>query len=151
MAEAVGIAYRHHRQKRHKISIAGEMLPQTMDVVTTRAEPLGIELGNGSVDAETAALIVPWPDSRGVFVDHKNLIAQARELDVLVVFVADPLALTISASPASLGADIAVGSMQRFGVPMGYGGPHAAYCAVAEKLTRLMPGRIGSAQSVDAQ
>jgi len=149
VAEAVGIAYRHHRQKRHKISIAGEMLPQTMDVVTTRAEPLGIELGNGSVDAETAALIVPWPDSRGVFVDHKNLIAQARELDVLVVFVADPLALTISASPASLGADIAVGSMQRFGVPMGYGGPHAAYCAVAEKLTRLMPGRIVG-QSVDA-
>jgi glycine dehydrogenase len=149
VAEAVGIAYRHHRQKRAKISIAGELHPQTMDVVATRAEPLGIELGNGSVDDQTAALIVPWPDTRGVFADHKALIAEARERGVLVVFVADPLALTVSDSPASLGADIAVGSMQRFGVPMGYGGPHAAYCAVTEPLTRLMPGRIVG-QSVDA-
>ena len=66
------------------------------------------------------------------------------------IFVADPLALTLTEPPAALGADIAVGSMQRFGVPMGFGGPHAAYCAVSDKLTRLMPGRLVG-QSVDAQ
>ncbi|TIV57105.1 MAG: hypothetical protein E5V89_34865, partial [Mesorhizobium sp.] len=60
----------------------------------------------------------------------------------LVVFIADPLALTLTDAPAKLGADIAVGPMQRFGVPMGFGGPHAAYCAVSDKLTRLMPGRL---------
>jgi glycine dehydrogenase len=92
---------------------------------------------------------VPWPDTRGVFVDHARSSPKPAHRTYSVVFVADPLALAISDSPASLGADIAVGSMQRFGVPMGYGGPHAAYCAVAEKLTRLMPGRIVG-QSVDA-
>ena len=66
----------------------------------------------------------------------------------MVIFVADPLALVLTDAPASLGADIAVGSMQRFGVPMGFGGPHAAYCAVSERLTRLMPGRLVG-QSVD--
>jgi glycine dehydrogenase len=149
VAEAVGIAYRYHRQKRHRIAIAGKLHPQTMDVLATRGDPLGLELGDGTIDAGTAALIVPWPDTRGVFVDHKALIAEARGQDVLVVFVADPLALVVSTPPVSLGADIAVGSMQRFGVPMGLGGPHAAYCAVADKLTRLMPGRIVG-QSVDA-
>jgi len=149
VAEAVGIAFRHHRQKRTKISIAGELHPQTLDVVATRAEPLGIEIGNGSIDENTAALLVPWPDTRGVFSDHHALIDDAKKNGTLVVFVADPLALTVTGSPASLGADIAVGSMQRFGVPMGFGGPHAAYCAVAEPLTRLMPGRIVG-QSVDA-
>jgi glycine dehydrogenase len=150
VAEAVGIAFRHHRQKRTKISIAGELHPQTMDVVATRAEPLGITLGNGTVDEETAALVVPWPDTRGVFGNHREIIAEAKKKDVLVIFVADPLALTVTDAPADLGADIAVGPMQRFGVPMGLGGPHAAYCAVAEPLTRLMPGRIVG-QSVDSR
>src|SRR6185312_10795843 len=77
-------------------------------------------------------------------------IAAAKTVGAIVIFVADPLGLAISASPASLGADIAVGSMQRFGVPMGFGGPHAAYCAVADRLTRLMPGRLVG-QSVDSK
>ncbi|MFC5386892.1 aminomethyl-transferring glycine dehydrogenase [Aquamicrobium segne] len=148
-AEAVGIAIRHHRDKRNKIALAGVPLPQTLDVLHTRAEPLDIEINSDGIDDTTAALIVSWPDANGVYGDHKAAIEKAKSVDALVIFVCDPLSLTITSSPASLGADIAVGSMQRFGVPMGFGGPHAAYCAVSEKLTRLMPGRLVG-QSVDA-
>jgi glycine dehydrogenase len=148
VAEAVGIALRHHKDKRHRVALAGELHPQVLDVVKTRAAPLGVEIVEGGADAATAALIVPWPDTYGVFGDHRAAIAAARAAGALVVFVADPLALAITQSPASLGADIAAGSMQRFGVPMGFGGPHAAYLAVSDALTRLMPGRL-IGQSVD--
>ncbi|MBE7185992.1 MAG: aminomethyl-transferring glycine dehydrogenase [Methylobacterium mesophilicum] len=150
VAEAVGIAYRHGREKRAKLVFAGAPHPQTLDVVRTRAEPLGLTVdADGAVDADTAALIVSWPDTRGIYGDHAARIAEARDAGAVVIFIADPLALTIRRSPAELGADIAVGSMQRFGVPMGFGGPHAAYCAVSDKLTRLMPGRLVG-QSIDA-
>ncbi|MGN6471481.1 MAG: aminomethyl-transferring glycine dehydrogenase [Rhizobiaceae bacterium] len=141
VAEAVGMAFRHHREKRTRVALAGALHPQVLDVVRTRAEPLGMTINGGQVDADTAALIVPWPDTFGVYRDHSAGIRKAKETDALVIFVADPLALTLTEPPAALGADIAVGSMQRFGVPMGFGGPHAAYCAVADRLTRLMPGR----------
>ena len=149
VAEAVGIAWRHHRSKRNGIVLAGDLHPQTLDVVKTRAEPLGIAVGAAGIDADTAAVVVPWPDTFGIYGDHADTIAKARAAGAIVVFVGDPLALTVTDSPASLGADIAVGSMQRFGVPMGYGGPHAAYCAVSDALTRLMPGRLVG-QSTDA-
>ncbi len=149
VAEAVGIAFRHHRMKRPKISIAGALHPQTLDVVETRAEPLGMAICCDPVDEETAALVIPWPDTTGVYGDHKDEIAKAKGAGAVVIFVADPLALAITQTPASLGAEIAVGSMQRFGVPMGNGGPHAAYCAVEDRFTRLMPGRLVG-QSVDA-
>ncbi|SFI79271.1 glycine dehydrogenase [Aquamicrobium aerolatum DSM 21857] len=149
VAEAMGIAWRHHRSKKNDVVIAGELHAQTLDVVKTRAEPLGINIEATEIGAETAALIVPWPDTYGVFGDHKATIAAAKAAGAIVIFVADPLALTITASPASLGADIAVGSMQRYGVPMGYGGPHAGFCAVSDALTRLMPGRLVG-QSTDA-
>ncbi|MER2635980.1 MAG: aminomethyl-transferring glycine dehydrogenase [Rhizobiaceae bacterium] len=149
VAEAVGIAHRHHRDKRQTIALAGPLHPQTLDVVRTRAEPVGIEVDGDTVDDNTAALIVPWPDTNGVYGDHGDIIARAKAAGAVVIFVSDPLSLTLTASPAELGADIAVGSMQRFGVPMGNGGPHAAYCAVSDKLTRLMPGRLVG-QSVDA-
>jgi glycine dehydrogenase len=149
VAEAMGIAVRHHRGKRNRIVLAGKLHSQTLDVLKTRAEPLEITIDSGSIDDTAAALIVPWPDSAGVYAGHGDAIARARANDVIVVFVADPLALAITQSPAEIGADIAVGSMQRFGVPMGYGGPHAAYCAVSDRLTRLMPGRLVG-QSVDA-
>ena len=150
VAEAVGMAFRHHREKRTRVVLAGELHPQVLDVAKTRAEPLGMRIVEGKVDGETAALIVPWPDTFGVYRDHSAAIQRAKEVDALVIFVADPLALTLTEPPAALGADIAVGSMQRFGVPMGFGGPHAAYCAVADRLTRLMPGRLVR-QSVDSQ
>ncbi|MHA6684303.1 aminomethyl-transferring glycine dehydrogenase [Mesorhizobium sp. A556] len=149
VAEAVGIAVRHHRDKRSKIALAGTPHPQTLDVLHTRAEPLNIEIDGETIDDNTAALLVSWPDTFGVYGDHKAAIEKARTAGALVVFIADPLALTLTDAPAKLGADIAVGPMQRFGVPMGFGGPHAAYCAVSEKLTRLMPGRLVG-QSVDS-
>ncbi|MGB3500935.1 MAG: aminomethyl-transferring glycine dehydrogenase [Mesorhizobium sp.] len=150
LAEAVGMAMRHHKDKRTKIAFANAPHPQTRDVVATRAEPLGWVLNGDEIDEETAALVVAWPDTYGVYGDHAAKIAQAKQHGTLVIFVADPLALAITQTPASLGADIAVGSMQRFGVPMGFGGPHAAYCAVSTALTRLMPGRLVG-QSVDTK
>ncbi len=150
VAEAVGIALRHHRDKRNKVAIAGAPHPQTLDVVRTRAEPLGVEVDGDSIDDNTAALLVSWPDTHGVYGDHKAAIEKARAAGALVVFIADPLGLTLTDAPAKLGADIVVGPMQRFGVPMGFGGPHAAYCAVSDKLTRLMPGRLVG-QSTDTK
>ena len=148
VAEAVGIAVRHHRDKRHEVTVAGLLHPHVLDVAMTRAGPLGIAIGCEPIGEKTAAVIIPWPDTEGVYRDHGAAIRAAKAAGALVIIVADPLALTITASPASLGADMATGSMQRFGVPMGYGGPHAAYLAVSEPLTRLMPGRLVG-QSVD--
>jgi glycine dehydrogenase len=149
VAEAVGIAFRHHREKRTGIVFANAPHPQTSDVVATRAAPAGLVLQDAA-DETTAALIVSWPDSLGQFGDHAAEIAQAKANGVLVVAVIDPLAQALIAPPADWGADIVVGSMQRYGVPMGYGGPHAACLAVTEALTRLMPGRLVG-QSVDAK
>ncbi|WEX07569.1 aminomethyl-transferring glycine dehydrogenase [Chelativorans sp. AA-79] len=149
-AEAVGIAWRHHKSRRNRLVVAGALDPQTRDVVATRAEPLGIGIARGSeLDDDTFALIIPWGDTYGVYGDHAEIIREAKKRDVIVIFVADPLGLVLSRTPADLGAEIAVGSMQRFGVPMGFGGPHAAYCAVSDRLTRLMPGRLVG-QSTDA-
>jgi glycine dehydrogenase len=150
VAEAVGMAFRHHREKRTRVVLAGALHPQVQDVDRTRSEPIDMTLGEGKVDGDTAALVVPWPDTFGVYRDHAAIIRKAKEVDALVVFVADPLALTLTEPPAALGAEIVVGSMQRFGVPMGFGGPHAAYCAVSDKLTRLMPGRLVG-QSADSK
>jgi glycine dehydrogenase len=149
VAEAVGIAWRFHYAKRPKVALAGPLHPQVLDVVRTRAEPLGIEIDGDAIDDQTCALLVPWPDTHGVYADHGAIIGKAKAAGVVVVFVADPLALTLTDPVAALGADIAVGSMQRFGVPMGFGGPHASYCAVSAQLTRLMPGRLVG-QSVDS-
>jgi glycine dehydrogenase len=148
-AEAVGIAHRFHKDKRDRVVLAGELHPQVLDVVKTRAEPIGIVIEQGDADTGTAALIVPWPDTYGVYRDHSAAIERAKAEGAIVIFVADPLALTLTEPPATLGAEIVVGSMQRYGVPMGFGGPHAAYCAVSDRLTRLMPGRLVG-QSVDA-
>jgi len=149
VAEAVGIAWRHHREKRSEIVFAGTPHPQTLDVVTTRGEPLDIRVAE-EVSENTTALIVSWPDTHGVYGDHAAAIKKAKAADAIVIFVADPLGLTITEAPAKLGADIVCGSMQRFGVPMGFGGPHAAYCAISDKLTRLMPGRLVG-QSTDSK
>jgi len=148
-AEAVGIAVRHHRDKRTRVALAGPLHPQILDVVRTRAAPLDITVDGDTIDDNTAALLVPWPDTHGVYADHGAAIEKAKAAGAIVVFVADPLALVLTEPVAALGADIAVGSMQRFGVPLGFGGPHAAYCAVSDKLTRLMPGRLVG-QSVDS-
>jgi glycine dehydrogenase len=121
--------------------------PQTIAVVQTRAEPLGIEVIVGDHESydfstPTFGVLVQYPATDGVIFDYEAFVAQAHEAGALVVVASDLLALALLRPPGEFGADIAVGNSQRFGVPMGYGGPHAAFMAVKEDHKRLMPGRI---------
>ncbi len=116
-------------------------------MLRTRAEPLGWSLivGDPAKDLEKADVfgaLLQYPGTHGAVRDLRGAIAAVKAKGGLAVIAADPLALTVLASPGELGADIAVGSTQRFGVPMGYGGPHAAYMAVRDALKRSLPGRI---------
>lgn len=154
-AEAMALAIRYFKEKRNKVAVIGKLHPQTMAVLATRAKYKNyqiLEYKNKEIDLpqDVAAIILPLTDSYGALYDYSSLIIQAKNKDALVIFVADPLALTILKAPGDIGADVVVGTMQRFGVPMGFGGPAAAYMAVSEKLTRLIPGRI-IGLSVDAQ
>ncbi|WP_332065817.1 aminomethyl-transferring glycine dehydrogenase [Bartonella sp. CB189] len=151
LAEANAIAVRFSREKKTKISVQSFLHPQTLNVAKTRAETQGIHIGeNSEICADTAAIVLSWPDTKGNFNDYTEVIRQAKAKGALVIVVADPLALTLMEAPAKWGADIVVGSMQRYGVPMGFGGPHAGYLAVSDALTRLIPGRIVG-QSVDTK
>lgn len=147
VAEACSVAYRAFKGKRDKIAIIGKLHPQTMAVVNTRTEFNNIVLShfenkNINLENDLVAIILPLTDSYGALYNYSELIKQAKKNNTLVIFVADPLALTILESPGKLGADIVVGTTQRFGVPMGFGGPAAAYMAVSDALKRLIPGRI---------
>ncbi|EYS90520.1 glycine dehydrogenase [decarboxylating] [Bartonella bacilliformis str. Heidi Mejia] len=151
LAEANAIAVRFTRGKKTKISVQSLLHPQTLSVAQTRAETQGIFLSQDKgICSETAAIVLSWPDTTGCFKDYSEVINEAKAQGALVIVVADPLALTIMEPPAKWGADIVVGSMQRYGVPMGFGGPHAGYLAVSDGLTRLIPGRIVG-QSTDTQ
>jgi glycine dehydrogenase len=149
VAEAAALAVRHHKSERSRIVILGALHPQTVDVLNTRAGPMGLTIDCENIDENTAAVIVPWPDTHGIYHDHSKAIETAKKIGALVIAAADPLALVLLESPAKWGADMAASSMQRFGVPMAFGGPHAAYLAVTNALTRLMPGRLVG-QSVDS-
>ncbi|PIO76575.1 glycine dehydrogenase [Teladorsagia circumcincta] len=125
--------------------------PQNIDVAKTRSGALGIELkelnfDRYNVDSDVAAVVVQYPDTEGRIRNLDDLIYKAHEQGALVVLVSDLMALTLLKSPGDLGADVAVGSAQRFGVPLGYGGPHPGFMAVAKDakntLGRMMPGRI---------
>ena len=123
------------------------MHPQTLAVLRTRAEPLGWSLvvGDPALDLDTAEVfgaLLQYPGTSGAVRDLRPAIAALHAKGALAVVAADPLALTLLTSPGELGADIAIGSTQRFGVPMGYGGPHAAYMAVRDALKRSLPGRL---------
>jgi len=144
LAEAVGIAVRFFRDKRKRVVLAGQLHPQLLDVVVTRAETQAIAVTAGEITDDTAAVIVPWPDTYGVFSDGSAIIRTAKAKGALVIAAADPLALTVLGAPAAWGADIVVGSMQRFGVPMGFGGPHAAYLAVSRAARPPAAGRADS-------
>jgi glycine dehydrogenase len=129
------------------IVIDAGLLPQTLAVTHTRAEALGIELleadlAAGVPDVEAAGVIIAYPRADGGVVDPRPAIEAAHAGGGLAVVVADPLALVLLASPGSLGADVVVGSSQRFGVPMFYGGPHAGFMAVRAGLERHLPGRL---------
>jgi glycine dehydrogenase len=149
-AEAMTLARRSARTGRIFLADA-DCLPQTLAVLATRAEPLGIELVTGPVTAELIAaqpagelfgVLLPYPGASGQVRDLAPVIAAAHEHGALAAVAADLLALTLLVPPGEQGADIAVGSTQRFGVPMGYGGPHAAYIAVRDELRRQLPGRL---------
>ncbi|QNP62220.1 aminomethyl-transferring glycine dehydrogenase [Streptomyces genisteinicus] len=157
-AEAMSLARRVGKVKNGVFLVDADTLPQTIAVIETRAEPTGVEvvvadLGDG-IPAEAAergvfGVLLQYPGASGAVRDLKPVIEQAHELGAIVTVAADLLALTLLTSPGELGADIAVGTTQRFGVPMGFGGPHAGYMAVREKFARSLPGRLVGV-SVDA-
>ncbi|KRR26695.1 aminomethyl-transferring glycine dehydrogenase [Bradyrhizobium retamae] len=146
-AEAMALAERASQVKTKSFFVDAEVHPQTLAVLRTRAEPLGWNLivGDPLADLEGADVfggLLQYPGTTGAVRDLRPAIAALRAKGALAVVAADLLALTLIASPGELGADIAIGSAQRFGVPMGYGGPHAAYMAVRDALKRSLPGRI---------
>src|SRR6266700_2489231 len=156
-AEAMTLAKR--AAGRGSIFLAdADCLPQVLAVLATRAEPLGIELVTGHVTAELVAaqpdgelfgVLLPYPGGSGRIRDLRPVIEAAHSRGTLAAVAADLLALTLLVPPGELGADIAVGSTQRFGVPMGFGGPHAGYISVRDGLQRQLPGRLVGV-SVDA-
>ncbi|HEX9032337.1 MAG TPA: glycine dehydrogenase (aminomethyl-transferring), partial [Streptosporangiaceae bacterium] len=156
-AEAMTLA--HRATGKGTIFLAdADCLPQTLAVLATRAEPLGIRLVTGDVtpeligaqpDGELFGILLQYPGASGEVRDLRPAIAAARARGAVAAVAADPLALTLLTPPGELGADIAVGSTQRFGVPMGYGGPQAGYICVRDDLKRQLPGRLVGV-SVDA-
>ena len=121
--------------------------PQTIDTVKVRAEPLGYRVIVGDhktyrPDSDTFGILLQYPDTEGTISDYRELVEETHAAGALVVVATDLLALTLLTPPGDWGADIAVGSAQRFGVPMGYGGPHAAFMATRDQLKRQMPGRL---------
>ncbi|MFC8927267.1 aminomethyl-transferring glycine dehydrogenase [Streptomyces albidoflavus] len=157
-AEAMALSRRVGKVKQGVFLIDADAFPQTVAVIETRAEPTGVEvvvadLSEG-IPAEVAergvfGVLLQYPGASGAVRDLKPVIDAAHELGAVVTVAADLLALTLLTPPGQLGADIAVGTSQRFGVPMGFGGPHAGYMAVREKFARSLPGRLVGV-SVDA-
>ncbi|MFJ8233374.1 aminomethyl-transferring glycine dehydrogenase [Streptomyces sp. NPDC094448] len=157
-AEAMALSRRVGKVKDGVFLVDADVLPQTIAVIETRAEPTGVEvvtadLSDG-IPAEIAergvfGVLLQYPGASGAVRDPRPVIEQAQGLGAVVTVATDLLALTLLASPGELGADIAVGTTQRFGVPMGFGGPHAGFMAVREKFARSLPGRLVGV-SVDA-
>jgi glycine dehydrogenase len=137
-----------HDGSKKRFFVASDCHPQTIDVVRTRAHALGIAVSVGDPASDSAVaqdvcgVLVQYPASDGALRDDRALIDKAHEHGALVVMATDLLALTLLTPPGELGADIAVGSAQRFGVPMGFGGPHAAFISTRHEHARRMPGRI---------
>jgi glycine dehydrogenase len=145
-AEAMGLSYRVSKSKTKKVFVSKNCHPQTIDVIKTRAEPLGLEIIVGDEDKgikeEIICGIIQYPGTLGDIKDPSEAISKIHKFNGKAVLVCDLLALAKLKTPAELGADIAVGSSQRFGIPMGYGGPHAAFFATKDEYKRSMPGRI---------
>ena len=141
---------RSRNQKKNgasKFFVSVDILPQTRDILITRAEPLGIELVHGdhreiALDEDFYGSILQYPAKDGMIFDYTSFITEAHEKEVKVVVAADILSLAILKSPGEMGADVAVGTTQRFGIPLGFGGPHAAFFATHDAYKRLIPGRI---------
>ena len=146
-AEAMAMCRRLSKSKANAFFVDADALPQTIAVIRTRAEPMGWEVivGDPFTDLDPEAVfgaLFQYPGVNGDFHDFTSVIDQLHGAKALAAMAADPLALTLLKPPGEMGADIAIGSMQRFGVPMGYGGPHAAYMATRDAYKRSMPGRL---------
>ncbi|WP_062215974.1 aminomethyl-transferring glycine dehydrogenase [Streptomyces sp. NBRC 109706] len=150
-AEAMALSRRVGKVKDGLFLVDADCLPQTIEVVRTRAEPTGVEvlvtdLGEGipaaAAERGVFGVLLQYPGASGAVRDPRPVIEEAHALGAVVTVAADLLALTLLASPGSLGADIAVGSSQRFGVPMAFGGPHAGFMAVRDSYARNLPGRL---------
>ncbi len=154
-AEAMMMAHRLRRGKGSIFFVSEKCHPQTIDIVRTRAEPLGLNVVVGdhntfTPDAETVGVLVQYPDTTGDILDFEAFFAAAHAAKAYTVVATDLLALTLLRPPGEFGADVAVGSAQRFGVPMGFGGPHAGFLATRDDFKRQMPGRLVGV-SKDAQ
>ncbi|MFN3719188.1 MAG: aminomethyl-transferring glycine dehydrogenase [Rhizobium rhizophilum] len=154
-AEAMALCQRSAKTKATGFFVDKDCHPQTIAVIQTRAEPLGwtVTVGDPFTDldpTEVFGAIFQYPGTHGHVRDFSGLIARLHQTGALAAVAADILALLLLKSPGEMGADIAIGSTQRFGVPMGYGGPHAAYMAVKDAIKRSMPGRLVGV-SVDAR
>jgi len=147
-AEALGMCVAIARGRKRGFFAAADCHPQTLGVLRTRAAALGIELQLGPVDAidfesgDLCGILLQYPSTDGRIEDHRALAERAHAAGALVVVATDPLALTLLVPPGEFGADIAIGSAQRLGVPMGFGGPHAAFLATTQANVRRIPGRI---------
>jgi len=145
-AEAMTLCQRVGKSRSSRFFVADDVFPQTVDVVRTRAKPLGIDVVTGpAADAAKAgafAVLLQYPGANGDVRDYAALVDAVHAAGGLVVAAADLLALTLLAPPGEWGADVVVGSAQRFGVPMGYGGPHAGFLATRDEFKRSMPGRL---------
>ncbi len=149
-AAAEAMAMMHNAKPRgngDKFLVSDKVFPQTLEVIETRAEPLGIEVVVGDVfntelSTDFFSIFVQYPDAEGAIVNYKDLAAAADEMGIKLVAAADLLALTMLTPPGEWGAEVVVGTTQRFGIPMGFGGPHAAYFATKEAYKRKIPGRI---------
>ena len=146
-AEAMTLMHRAVKGSANTLVVDRDVYAQTAAIIATRAAPLGIvvvtaDLRDGLPDGDVFGVIVQLPGASGAVVDWSDLIAQAHDRGALVAVGADLLALTLITPPGEIGADVAFGTTQRFGVPMGFGGPHAGYLAVHAKHARQLPGRL---------
>ncbi len=151
-AEAMIMAHRVARGKKNTFFAAADCHPQTLAVLATRAQGPGIELVIGDPEAldfaagdtgkDLFGVLLQYPTSDGRILDHRAFIKRAHDAKAVVIMATDLLALTLLTPPGELGADVAVGSAQRFGVPLGFGGPHAAFLSTLEKHKRRLPGRV---------
>ena len=146
--EAMYLAYQTHKHKKHTFFVDKGCFPSVIEMVRTRAYPIGVKVVVGSVsdlnlaDPDLCGLMVQTPDATGALHDYTELFAKARATGVVTSCNADLLACAIIKPAGDMGADCVVGSAQRFGIPLGYGGPHAAFFAVRDEHKRVMPGRL---------
>ena len=147
------------RQKKksncNKFFVSSDCFPQTISLLETRSEPLGIDLVISSIneveiDESFFGSILQYPNKNGAVLDSSDFISKLKKFNIGLVVAADLLSLTLLKPPGEWGADVVVGTTQRFGIPLGYGGPHAAYFATKEIYKRSIPGRIiGVSQDID--